>query len=71
MIPSTGFYFKREIQRGAIILWALVTVFDFSGILMEQMKIAEMKNVIKNLSSHKDDKVKSQIKEMKSTFDKG
>ena len=44
---------------------------DILGILMEQMKIAEMRSVIKNLSSHKDDKVKSHIKEMKSIFDQG
>ena len=45
--------------------------YDILGILMEQMKIAEMRSVIKNFSSHKDDKVKSQVEEMKSIFDKG
>ena len=38
---------------------------------MEQMKIAEMKQIIQKLASHKDDMVKTQVKDMKAIFDKG
>ncbi len=48
-----------------------IVALIFSDVLKEQMKIAEMKSVIKGLSSHEDEKVKSQIKEMKGIFDKG
>ncbi len=42
-----------------------------TDILMEQMKIAEMKQIIEKLASHKDDMVKTQVKDMKAIFDKG